>query len=129
MFNSPAAASATPNVSTAAMLDAILQADTVSCEILRFLLKNENAMDSTKGIAAWWVHLDELAVQPSLHRLFACGAIVVHTLSSGTTLYGLTPDPDVRAWLRNALAIPNDLHVNGHRQPEQKKVPTGVSNT
>jgi hypothetical protein len=60
-------------------------------------------MDSAKGIAAWWVQRDELAVRPSLDRLFACGAIVAHTLSSGMTVYGLSQNPDVRTWLRNAL--------------------------
>ena len=111
-----------------ASLAATLEADPLARDILRFLLKNENAMDSAKGIAAWWVRRDELAVQPSLHRLFACGAIVVHTLSSGATLYGLTPESDVRAWLRNALAVPTDLHGNGRRQAPPERVPTGASN-
>ncbi len=85
---------------------AAIEADPVSCDILRFLLENESAMDSAKGIAAWWVHADELAVQPSLHRLFACGAIVAHSLSSGSTLYGLNPDPEVRACLRKIFGVP-----------------------
>jgi hypothetical protein len=89
----------------AAALAATLQADSVSCEVLRFFLGNERAMDSAKGIAAWWVHRDELAVQPSLHRLVACGAILAHTLTSGVTLYKLSPDPAIRAWLRNALGV------------------------
>jgi len=79
------------------------EADPLSRNILVFLLENQNAMDSAKGIAAWWVHNDELAVQSSLNRLFACGAIVAHTLSSRTTLYGLTPDVEVRTQLRSAL--------------------------
>jgi hypothetical protein len=82
---------------------AVLGADPLSCQILCFLLENESAMDSAKGIAAWWVHHDELAVQPSLHRLFACGAIQGHSLCSGTIVYGLTQNPEVRAWLRNTL--------------------------
>jgi hypothetical protein len=89
---------------------ATIEADPVSCDILRFLLENESAMDSAKGIAAWWVQADELAVQPSLHRLFACGAIVAHSLSSGSTLYGLTPDPEVRAWLRRVFGVPEASH-------------------
>jgi hypothetical protein len=92
----------------AATLRDIVRVDGVAWEILRFLLKNESAMDSPKGIAAWWVHRDEIAVQPSLHRLFACGAVVAHTLSSGTTLYALTPDPDLRVLLRKALECPDD---------------------
>ena len=85
---------------------ATLETDRLSREILHFLLANESAMDSAKGIAAWWVQNDELAVQPSLNRLLACGALLAHTLSSGTTVYGLTQDSKIRAWLRHVLAVP-----------------------
>lgn len=129
MFNSTNVTSSSPNAPNTAALAATLQADTVSCEILRFLLKNESAMDSVKGIAAWWVHRDELAVQPSLHHLFVCGAILVHTLSSGTTLYGLTQDPEMRVWLRNALAIPDDQDATSRCQFGQRRVAAGASNT
>jgi len=129
MFTSTNVTPLSSNAPSDASLAAILQADPVSCEILRFLLENENAMDSAKGIAAWWIHRDELAVQPSLHRLFACGAILAHTLSSGTTLYGLNQDPEVRAWLRNALGVPDDQHQSNHHQVAQRKSATSVSST
>lgn len=93
---------AMPNPTVLAISTAV-EADSLSRNILVFLLENQNAMDSAKGIAAWWVHSDELAVQSSLNRLFACGAIVAHTLSSQTTLYGLTADVEVRAQLQSAL--------------------------
>lgn len=101
-----------PTTSDRTTLAAVLQADPVSCEILRFFLKNESAMDSAKGIAAWWIHRDELAVQPSLHRLFACGAVLAHTLTSGVTLYKLTQDPELRAWLQNALGVADARRIN-----------------
>ncbi|MBP1688467.1 MAG: hypothetical protein H6Q33_4610 [Deltaproteobacteria bacterium] len=101
-----------PTTAERTTLAAVLQADPVSCEILRFFLKNESAMDSAKGIAAWWIHRDELAVQPSLHRLFACGAVLAHTLTSGVTLYKLTQDPELRAWLQNALGVADDRRIN-----------------
>lgn len=113
MLNSTTATPPSSNTAGVASLAALLQADQVSCEILRFLLANESAMDTAKGIAAWWLHLDELAVQPSLHRLFACGAILAHTLSSGATIYGLTLDPELRTWLRNTLGAPHDARTGG----------------
>jgi len=91
-----------PN-STMVAISSAIEADPLSRDILVFLLENQNAMDSAKGIAAWWIHSDELAVQSSLNRLFACGAISAHTLSSRTTIYGLTQDAEVRAQLRSAL--------------------------
>jgi len=91
-------------------------ADEIACDILRFLLANENAMDTARGIAAWWVHKDELAVQPSLHRLVACGAIAAYTLCSGETLYRLTVDPELRSALRLALGVANETST-GSQSP------------
>lgn len=84
---------------------AVLAIDPLACRILRFLVENECAMDTAKGIAAWWVQHDEIAVLPSLHRLFGCGAIRAHSLTSGVTVYGLTANSEVRAWLRTALGV------------------------
>jgi hypothetical protein len=78
---------------------AILNADSLCQQIVLFLLENEGAMDTARGIAAWWVRSDQIAVQAALDRLMACGAINAHTLISGT-LYGLTQDPEIRTWLR-----------------------------
>ena len=130
MSNSTISMSSSPTEpAAAAALAATLQADSVSCEVLRFFLGNERAMDSAKGIAAWWVHRDELAVQPSLHRLVACGAILAHTLTSGVTLYKLSPDPAIRAWLRNALGVSDVPRANGDFPEGQQTSVTGVSIT
>jgi hypothetical protein len=117
-----------PNPLTVVPIASTLDADPLACDILRFLLENESAMDSAKGIAAWWVHTDELAVQPSLHRLFACGAILAHTLSSGSMLYGLTQDPELRAWLRTTLGVPRERRRGNGRATRQGKSVTDVSN-
>jgi hypothetical protein len=71
-------------------------------EIARFLIKNENAMDTARGIADCWVGRDEFAVKAALDRLISCGVVTAHTLSSGT-LYGLTQDQGIRAWLHTTL--------------------------
>ncbi len=76
-----------------------LQEDPLGEQIVLFLLGNETAMDSAKGIANWWVRHDELAVQAALDRLIACGVITPYTFASGT-LYGLTRNPEIRTWLR-----------------------------
>jgi hypothetical protein len=88
---------------TVAAIESVLRDDAVSRRILRFLLDNEAAMDTAKGIAAWWVQCDEIAVQTALDRLITCGAVTAHTMTSGT-LYGLTRDADVRATLRGRQA-------------------------
>ena len=68
-------------------------------EILRFLARNASAMDTAGGIAAWWVHSDEVAVQGALDRLMACGLVTPHVLGS-RILYALTRNPEIRTWLR-----------------------------
>jgi hypothetical protein len=69
------------------------------CEqIVHFLLQNEHALDTIKGIAAWWVRSDEIAVQAALDQLTACGVIALYPITSGV-LYGLTRDQEIRARL------------------------------
>lgn len=80
-------------------IGATLEGDPLSEQIVLFLLENETAMDSAKGIANWWVRHDELAVQAALDRLIACGLITPHIFTSGI-LYGLTRNPEIRALLR-----------------------------
>ncbi len=82
----------------------MLEADRLCQQIVSFLLENETAMDNAKGIAAWWVRRDVIAVQAALDRLISCGVVTVHTFTSGI-LYGLTPNPEIRGWLRNTYAV------------------------
>jgi hypothetical protein len=56
-------------------------------------------MDTARGIATWWLRCDEIAAQDALDRLTRCAVVTGYTLTSGI-LYGLTHDPEVRAWLR-----------------------------
>ena len=76
-----------------------LHADPLSEQIVLFLLENETAMDTARGIANWWVRRDELAVQAALDRLIACGVVTLHTFTSGI-LYGLTKNQEIRRQLQ-----------------------------
>jgi hypothetical protein len=78
---------------------ATLKENPLGEQIVLFLMENEAAMDTARGIAAWWVGCDEVAVQAALDRLIACGVITAYTFSSGI-LYGLTRNEDTRVWLR-----------------------------
>jgi len=81
-----------------------LHTDPLSEQIVLFLLENETAMDTARGIANWWVRRDELAVQAALDRLIACGVVTPHTFTSGI-LYGLTRNQTIRDWLRTNYAL------------------------
>jgi hypothetical protein len=76
-----------------------LQADPLSEQIVLFLLENETAMDTARGIANWWVRRDELAVQAALDRLIASGIVTPHTFTSGI-LYSLTKNQKLLHQLR-----------------------------
>jgi hypothetical protein len=80
----------------------ILRESSVCQQIVTFLLENETAMDTAKGVAAWWLSCDEMAAQAALDQLTECGVVNVRTLVSGP-LYGLTRDPNIRTSLRVAL--------------------------
>ena len=95
-------------------IGATLQGDPLSEQIVLFLLENETAMDTARGIASWWIRRDELAVQAALDRLIACGVITPHVFTSGI-LYSLTRNQEIRDWLRAnyALASKADSHSSG----------------
>jgi hypothetical protein len=79
-----------------------LRDSSVCRQIVTFLLENETAMDTVKGIAVWWLDCDEMVAQAALDQLTACGVVDVRTLVSGP-LYGLSRNPNVRTSIRVAL--------------------------
>ena len=84
-----------------------------SClQIVLFLLQNETAMDTPRGIATWWVRCDEVIVQAALDCLVTCGAVATYRLGSGN-LYGLTRNQEIRAWLRATYGGVTKRHRRG----------------
>ncbi len=74
------------------------------CEqIVEFLLANQNAMDTVRGVANCWVGCDEAAAQVALERLSMCGVVITHRLRSGT-LYAFTPNQAIRDSLRETIS-------------------------
>ena len=87
---------------TTTAIATILRESSVCRQIVTFLLENETAMDTVKGIAAWWLGCDEMAAQAALDQLTGCGVVEGRTLISGS-LYGLTRNPNIRTSIRVAL--------------------------
>ncbi len=88
-----------PDSNLASSIVATLDSYALCEQIVLFLLKNESAMDTVKGIASWWLGCEEMAAQDALDRLVGCGVLAAHTLTAGT-VYRLTRNPEIRAWLR-----------------------------
>ncbi len=110
------------------LIEATIGADPLSREIVLFLLENETAMDTARGIANWWVRRDELAVQAALDRLIACRVITPHTFTSGI-LFGLTRNRQVRDWLRATYGLISKAGTlssgDGKHRPTDGGHPTG----
>ena len=107
-----------------------LRGDPLSEQIVLFLLENETAMDTARGIANWWVRRDELAVQAALDRLISCGVITPHTFTSGI-LYGLAKNQEVRHQLRTTYGDGSKAGVgppgDGNRRPTDGNRPRAES--
>ncbi len=96
----------------------ILNESPLCRQIISFLLKNQNAMDTLRGVATCWVETDEPAALAALDRLIMCGTIITHRRRSGT-LYALSPDTTIRNWLR-------EWHGAGLEQTEVQMHPNAV---
>ncbi len=83
-------------------IEAILKECPLCFQIAHFLVHNDRAIDTVKGVADFWVGHDRIAVQSALDRLVMCGAVIVYSRISGL-LYGLTRHQPIRDWLRQRL--------------------------
>ncbi len=81
-------------------IEAVLKEHPLSRHILDFLMDHEGAMDTIDGIAKCWVNSDPVAVKSVLDTLQHAGVVVTRVLSSGT-YYRLTPDAEVKQWLKS----------------------------
>ena len=88
---------------TAQIIRRTLQESSLNSRAVSFLLENDTAMDTVKGIATWWLSCDEVAAQACLDRLVDCHVVAARPMTSGI-YYGLTNDPDIRQFLREAVA-------------------------
>ena len=109
---------------TITALATILRESSVCQQIVTFLLENETAMDTVKGVAAWWLGCDEIAAQAALDQLTACGVVNVRTQISGS-LYELTRDPNIRTSIR--VALMRELMKREKPPRRTKKVLAGLA--
>ena len=109
---------------TTTAIATILRESSVCQQIVTFLLENETAMDTVKGVAAWWLGCDEIAAQAALDQLTVCGVVNVRTLISGS-LYGLTRDPNIRTSIR--VALMRELKKREKPPRRTKKVLAGLA--
>ena len=69
-------------------------------EIVRYLMHNNEASDTPRGIAEWWIRRDVASTQEALVKLQACGVVQSYLVQDHTCVYSYTK----RAVLRQSLA-------------------------
>jgi len=69
-------------------------------EIVQYLMRHNEAIDTARGIAEWWINRDVLSTRQALLKLQACGVVQSYIVQGDTFVYAYTR----RAVMRQSLA-------------------------
>src|SRR6267142_1998961 len=69
-------------------------------EIVQYLMRHNQAIDTARGIAEWWINRDVLSTRQALLKLQACGVVRSYIVQGDTFVYAYTR----RAVMRQSLA-------------------------
>ena len=78
----------------------LLGHDAVCREIVQYLMRHNEAADTARGIAEWWIDRDVPSTRQALLRLQECGVVQSYVVQGDTFVYAYTK----RAVLRQSLA-------------------------
>ena len=78
----------------------LLGRDAVCREIVQYLLRHNEAVDTARGIAEWWINRDVPSTRLALLKLQECGVVQSYVVQGETFVYALTK----RAVVRQSLA-------------------------
>jgi hypothetical protein len=87
------------NEVTPALRD-LLGRDPVCREIVQYLMRHNEAADTARGIAEWWIDRDVPSTRQALQRLQEYGVVQSYVVQGDTFVYAYTK----RAVLRQSLA-------------------------
>jgi hypothetical protein len=78
----------------------LLGRDAVCREIVQYLMRHNEAVDTARGIAEWWINRDVPSTRLALLKLQECGVVQSYIVQSETFVYAYTK----RAVVRQSLA-------------------------
>jgi hypothetical protein len=78
----------------------LLERDAVCREIVQYLMRHNEAADTARGIAEWWINRDVPSTRQALLRLQECGVVQSYIVQGDTFVYAYTK----RAVLRQSIA-------------------------
>ena len=84
-------------------------------DIVRYLLDHNEAADTARGIAEWWIKRDVPRTAEALSRLHAQGVVRSYLVQDATAVYAFTKNPILRDALRQ--------YVGGLSQPTSTEIP------
>jgi len=88
----------------------LLGRDVVCREIVEYLMRHNEAADTARGIAEWWINRDVPATQRALLKLQECGIVQSFIVQGETSVYAYTKKAVVRQslarYLRETIAPP-----------------------
>ena len=96
----PALRPAPSHQTSATALRDLIARDPVCRAIVRYLMLKNDAADTARGIAEWWIGQDVVATQNALMKLQRCGVVQSHVVQDNTFVYAYTK----RAVVRQSLA-------------------------
>ena len=78
----------------------LLDSNEICADIVRYLVQHNEAADTARGIAEWWINRDVPSTRQALQRLQECGVVQSYFVQGDTFVYAYTK----RAVLRQSLA-------------------------
>ena len=78
----------------------LLGRDAVCREIVHYLMRHHEAVDTARGIAEWWISRDVPSTRLALLKLQECGVVQSYIVQGETFVYAYTK----RAVVRQSLA-------------------------
>jgi hypothetical protein len=81
----------------------LLAHDPVCRDIVQYLMHNNDAADTARGIAQWWIRRDVVATKEALMKLQDLGVVQTHVVQDRTFVYAYTKRSVVRQSLARYL--------------------------
>ena len=78
-----------PSMVTPALRE-LLGRDVVCREIVQYLMRHNEAADTARGIAEWWINRDVPSTQRALSKLQECGVVQSYVVQGDTFVYAYT---------------------------------------
>ena len=90
----------------------LLARDPVCRDIVEYLMQNNDAADTARGIAQWWIRRDVAATQEALMKLQEWGVVQTHVVQDHTFVYAYTKRAVLRQSLVRYLGAPTPGSAN-----------------